>query len=68
MDDHDCSRCLYYSYMNDWCYRYREMHYPSDGAGCPGWEYWDMNAGTVQGEEELKSAEYEQAEGGNESE
>ena len=41
MDDHDCSMCEFYSNLDGWCSRYREMHYPSDGEGCPGWEYWD---------------------------
>lgn len=36
MDDHDCSMCEFYSNLDGWCSRYREMHYPSDGEGCPG--------------------------------
>lgn len=40
MDDKDCSMCRWYSNLEGWCSQYKEMHYPSDGENCPGWEYW----------------------------
>lgn len=39
-EDRDCSMCRWYSNLEGWCSRYREFHYPSDGEGCPGWEFW----------------------------
>ena len=40
MDDHNCDMCVYYDMAEEWCSRYRELHYPSDGARCPGYEFY----------------------------
>ena len=40
-DDHHCDMCAHYEMNAEYCTRYREAHYPTDGQGCIGWEYWD---------------------------
>lgn len=40
MDDKHCDMCTFFDPLNEYCSRYREIHYPDDGEGCPGWEYW----------------------------
>ena len=53
MDDRHCDMCRYFEMIEisdedefcdtetGNCTRYHEIHYPTDGRGCPGWEYWE---------------------------
>lgn len=41
MDDKHCDMCVWYDMHLGYCDRYKERHYPTDGEGCIGWEYWD---------------------------
>lgn len=53
MDDKHCDMCGWYDMADEYCCRYREAHYPSDGEGCPGWERYDdetfRNAEVIDG-------------------
>lgn len=41
MNDKHCDMCCWFDLNTEYCTLYREQHYPTDGAGCIGWEYWD---------------------------
>ena len=44
MEEKHCDMCGWYRADDECtgrCTRYHEEHYPGDGEGCPGWEYWE---------------------------
>lgn len=45
MTDHNCDMCLFFtpspSFLDGTCSRYREEHFPTDGAHCIGFVRYD---------------------------
>ena len=43
-EEKHCDMCAHYRMDDEYtgkCKKYHEIHYPTDGKGCPGWKYWE---------------------------